>query len=276
VTAASKEKVLDALGGAASNLRTELGESLATVQKLDVPLSEATTSSLGALQAFSLGNKAYAEKGIAPALDYNQRAVQLDPNFAMGYRALGAEYNTLGEPKRASEYYAKAYELRDHASEREKLAITADYYEGVTGEVEKAARAYQEWIESYPRDKVAHINLGSLYMGGGSLRRRRRSTAKPCNLLQIMSARTKALRSACSPYSDSMKRGRPSSRRRGESWMTSPRTTFSTVWLLSCRIPLGWRNSNSGSRASRNMRTLDWCWHPIQRRMSAIWGRRGS
>jgi eukaryotic-like serine/threonine-protein kinase len=80
---------------------------------------------------------------------------------------LGAEYNTLGEPKRASEYYAKAYELRDHASEREKLAITADYYEGVTGEVEKAARAYQEWIESYPRDKVAHINLGSLYMGGG-------------------------------------------------------------------------------------------------------------
>src|SRR5271163_2951117 len=97
VTAASKEKVLDTLGGAATKLRGELGESLATVQKLDVPLSEATTSSLEALQAFSLGRKAANEKGYAAALPYAQRAIQLDPNFAMGYAAVGTDYFSLGE-----------------------------------------------------------------------------------------------------------------------------------------------------------------------------------
>jgi serine/threonine protein kinase len=152
VTAASKEKVLDTLGGAASKLRGELGESLATVQKLDVPLSEATTSSLEALQAFSLGRKAANEKGYAAALPYAQRAIQLDPNFAMGYRSVGLTYSSLGETGRASQYFTKAFELREHASEREKLNIAADYYHHVTGELDKAVQTYQEMIESYPRD----------------------------------------------------------------------------------------------------------------------------
>ena len=104
VTAASKEKVLDTLGHAATKLRGELGESLATVQKLDVPLEQATTSSLEALQAYSLGRKASNEKGPAAALPYHQRAIQLDPNFAMGYAAVGADYCNLGETGRASEY----------------------------------------------------------------------------------------------------------------------------------------------------------------------------
>jgi tetratricopeptide (TPR) repeat protein len=95
VTAASKEKVLDALGEAASKLRGELGESLATVQKFDVPLAEATTSSLEALKAYSLGRKAANEKGYAAALPYHQRAIELDPNFAMGY-AVGNDYASLG------------------------------------------------------------------------------------------------------------------------------------------------------------------------------------
>ena len=99
VTAASKEKVLDALGEAASKLRGELGESLATLQKFDVPLEHATTSSLEALQAYSLGWKAYPEKGTAAALLYHQRAVELDPNFAMGYWAVGGDYIALGEPR---------------------------------------------------------------------------------------------------------------------------------------------------------------------------------
>ena len=128
VTAASKEKVLDALGEAASKLRGELGESLATVQKFDVPLEQATTSSLEALKAYSLGEKANNEKGAAAALPYDQRAIQLDPNFAMGYAAVGGDYFTLGELGRASEYFTKAFQLREHASEREKLEITADYY----------------------------------------------------------------------------------------------------------------------------------------------------
>ena len=102
VTAASKEKVLAALGDAASKLRGELGESLATVQKFDVPLALATTSSLEALKAYSLGKKTEQEKGPAASLPHYQRAIELDPNFAMGYRALGNEYAGLGQLARAN------------------------------------------------------------------------------------------------------------------------------------------------------------------------------
>ena len=97
VTAEAKEKVLDALGEAASKLRRELGESLATVQKFDVPLEQATTTSLEALKAYSLGTKVAREKDIAAALPYDQRAIQLDPNFAMGYLAVGNDYSSLTE-----------------------------------------------------------------------------------------------------------------------------------------------------------------------------------
>ena len=128
VTAASKEKVLDALGEAASKLRGELGESLATVQKFDVPLAQATTSSLEALKAYSLGYKAFYEKGPAAALPYYQRAIELDPNFAKGYITVGSVYLTLGQIERGREYISKAFQLREHASEREKLEIVADYY----------------------------------------------------------------------------------------------------------------------------------------------------
>jgi len=163
VTAASKEKVLDTLGEAASKLRGELGESLATVQKFDVPLEQATTSSLEALKVYSLGEKADDEKGEAAALPYFQRAIELDPNFASGYNAVGNDYASLGEIGRASEYYTKAFQLREHASEREKLTITAAYYSNVTGELDKAAQTYQDEIEIYPRDYRAHVDLGGVY-----------------------------------------------------------------------------------------------------------------
>jgi eukaryotic-like serine/threonine-protein kinase len=167
VTAASKEKVLDTLGEAASKLRGELGESLATVQKLDVPLQEATTTSLEALKAYSLGQKAGTDKGAVAALPYNQRALELDPNFAAGYMAVGTDYSSLGEEGRASEYFTKAFQLREHASEREKLSISANYYSNVTGELDKAGQAFQEVIESYPRSAGAYVNLGVVYSGLG-------------------------------------------------------------------------------------------------------------
>ena len=175
VTAASKEKVLDALGEAASKLRGELGESLATVQKFDVPLSEATTSSLEALKAYTLGENAHREKGISAALPYHQRAVELDPNFAMGYEEMGKDYSTLGEVGRASEYFTKAFQLREHASEREKLDITAGYYANVTGELNKAVQTYQEEIEAYPRDYRAHLDLGNQYLSLGQYEKARDS-----------------------------------------------------------------------------------------------------
>jgi tetratricopeptide (TPR) repeat protein len=167
VTAASKEKVLDTLGKAASKLREELGESLATVQKFDVPLAAETTSSLEALKAYSLGGKAGREKGPTAALPHLQRAIQLDPNFAMGYSGVGVNYFNLGELGRASEYFTKAFQLREHASEREKLAIAATYYQTVTGELDKAAQTYQEQIESYPRQHVAYGNLGTVFAAQG-------------------------------------------------------------------------------------------------------------
>ncbi len=142
VTAGSKEKVLDTLGQAATKLRTELGESLATVQKFDVPLAQATTPSLEALKAFSLGYKAYDEKGAAAALPYFQRAIELDPNFAVAYDGAGDLYGALTQLGRAAEYYSKAFQLRDRVSEREKLVVAANYYRNVTGELDKAAQIF--------------------------------------------------------------------------------------------------------------------------------------
>ena len=160
MTAASKEKVLDTLGEETSKLRGELGESLATVQKFDIPLEQATTSSLEALQAYSLGIKTRDEKSSAAALPYFLRAIQLDPNFALGYWAVGFDYFDLGQSQRASEYTTKAFQLRERSSEREKLNIAAEYYRVVTGELDKAVPAYQQAIESYPRDSRAYGNWG--------------------------------------------------------------------------------------------------------------------
>ena len=182
VTAASKEKVLDALGEAASKLRGELGESLATVQKFDVPLVEATTSSLEALKAFTMARKAVNEKGAAAALPYAQRAIELDPNFAMGYEVVGNDYASLGELGRASDYFAKAFQLREHASEREKLSIAANYYQNATGELDKAAQTYQEEIESYPRYFAAYGNLGNVYGAQGQYEKAVEVTKKSVRL----------------------------------------------------------------------------------------------
>jgi DNA-binding winged helix-turn-helix (wHTH) protein/tetratricopeptide (TPR) repeat protein len=160
---ASKDKVLDALGAAASKLRRELGESLASVQKFDVPLVRATTPSLEALKGYSLASKTFDEKGPPDALPYYQRVVQLDPDFAAGYRGLGLVYSALSQTDRASYYYTRAYQLQDRVSEWEKLAVTADYYLNVTGELDKAAEAYERWIELYPRNIGPISTLGIVY-----------------------------------------------------------------------------------------------------------------
>jgi tetratricopeptide (TPR) repeat protein/predicted Ser/Thr protein kinase len=166
-TARAKEKVVNALGDAAAKLRGELGESLATVQKFDVPLSQATTSSLEALKAFSLGVGASLRKSTTQSIAYYQRAIQLDPNFAAAYRGLANDYASLAETSRASQYLGKAFELRARASEREKLAIAADYYRFVSGELYKAGLTYQEWVESYPREDAAYNSLGIVYSSLG-------------------------------------------------------------------------------------------------------------
>ena len=168
VTAPAKEKVLPALSGAARNLRHDLGESLATVQKFDTPLEQATTSSLEALKEYSLQIRAMREKGSAAALPHGLRAVELDPHFALAYWAIGGNYTDMGEVGHARDYFGKAFEFRDRASEREKLLIAGYYYLDVTGELDKAAQIYQEWIESYPRDYIAYGSLGLAQLELGS------------------------------------------------------------------------------------------------------------
>ena len=162
VTADGKEQVLEAMGKATTLLRSKLGESLVSVQKYDVPLADATTSSLQALKYLSLGRKANAQDSAA-GLEYFEKAIELDPNFAMGYHDIGAMYFSRAELERARAYYTKAFELRDHASEREKLQITAIYYENVTGELEKAVKARKEQVQSFPRLYEAYEGLAIEY-----------------------------------------------------------------------------------------------------------------
>lgn len=157
-----KNHVLDALAKAGSDIRGKLGESLSTVQKFDTPLQQASTSSLEALQAFSLGRKMTGANDFAGAIAPLQRAIKLDPNFAMAYAALGTSYNDISEPGKAAEYGKKAYELRDRASEREKLYIDSHYHNFVTGDLEKAAQSYETWKQSYPREEITYTNLGAI------------------------------------------------------------------------------------------------------------------
>jgi eukaryotic-like serine/threonine-protein kinase len=158
-TASGKENVLNSLGQEAAKLREEMGESLASVQRFDTPLEQATTSSLEALKAYSVATKTEREQGSAAALPFYQRAIDLDPSFAAGYAALGLTYINLGQTARAREYVTKAFAWPERTSERERLHITALYYDQVTGELGKAGQTYQEWIENYPRDLGPYSNL---------------------------------------------------------------------------------------------------------------------
>jgi eukaryotic-like serine/threonine-protein kinase len=160
--AAGKQDVLKALGKAASSLRARLGESLASIQKFDVPV-EATTTSLEALKAFSMGITTFRTKGDAASIPFYQRAIELDPNFAAAYGALGVAYINLGQASLATVNIEKAYALRDKVSEREKYRITSLYYSQVTGELEQASQVFELWAKSYPLDSVPPGNLGDLH-----------------------------------------------------------------------------------------------------------------
>ncbi|MGA7623728.1 MAG: protein kinase [Candidatus Acidiferrales bacterium] len=160
--AATKPDVLKALSKAAASLRGKLGESLTSVQKFDVPV-EATTPSLEALKAYSMGITTSRTKGDAAAIPFLKRALELDPNFAMAYAALGVNYSNLGQASLAAENIKKAYALRDRISEHEKYRIESLYYDIVLGDEEQAIQVYELWAKSYPQDMVPPGNLGVIY-----------------------------------------------------------------------------------------------------------------
>ncbi len=159
----SKEEVLSALGSAVSKLRSTLGESLASVQKFDVPIEQVTTKSLDALKAFALGNAEFDRGRAMDSLPFYRRAIELDPNFAWVYARMGTVYANSGELEPAKEYTRKAYELRDRVSERERLYITEHYYENVTGELDKTIETLELYDRTYPSDSIPGNNLAISY-----------------------------------------------------------------------------------------------------------------
>jgi len=160
--AANKEDVLNSIHKAGSSLRRKLGESIVSVQKFDKPLSEATTSSLEALKALSLGDAKHQIGEELGALPFYQHAVKLDPNFAMAYARLGAVYNNLGQSEVSEQNRQRAFELRDRASEHEKLYIMSHYYAD-SGQLDKGITALELYKQTYPRDATPYTNLSNIY-----------------------------------------------------------------------------------------------------------------
>ena len=163
---ARKEDVLKTLGGMAAQVRTRLGESLATVESHNVPLELATTPSLEALKAYSTAMRLNMISGYAGATPHFKRAVELDPQFALAWAHLGLKYSEMGETLLANESTARAYQLRDRASDRERFFITALYERQVTGNLEKEQQTLQLWSQTYPRDPFPHSLLSGFAMQG--------------------------------------------------------------------------------------------------------------
>jgi len=161
--AGDKDSVLKALDAAVVDLRPKLGESLSSVSQFAKPLAQGTTASLEALRAFSVGARTASTKGWTAALPFYERAVELDPDFALAYTYLSISYGNLHQTERAMECARKAYELRDRMGDRERLAIEAQYYVNTTGELDKAAQTYLSWQQAYPKDLMAVGNLGFIY-----------------------------------------------------------------------------------------------------------------
>jgi eukaryotic-like serine/threonine-protein kinase len=162
--ASDKNHVVDALGKTASEIRNKLGESLNTVKKFDTPLEQASTSSLEALRAFSLGHKLLATSGDAEAIPFYKRAIELDPNFALAYAWMGVASTDIGQPGVAANYTRKAYELRDRASEPERYFILTVYQKEVIGNIRSAEQTCELWLQAYPRSEMPRIYLsGAIY-----------------------------------------------------------------------------------------------------------------
>jgi serine/threonine protein kinase/tetratricopeptide (TPR) repeat protein len=163
-TAGVKEQVLKVLTDAAVKLREGMGESLSTVEKNDVPLEQATTSSLEALQAYSMGRKTFVqERDYAKSVLYFKTAIRLDPKFAAAHRALGNAYFNLGQLANAKENIRRAYVLSDHVSQRERLAIESAYFGMVTGDRKKRLQTLELQIAANSRDSISLYNLGLVY-----------------------------------------------------------------------------------------------------------------
>ncbi|WP_433969090.1 protein kinase domain-containing protein [Tunturiibacter gelidiferens] len=251
-TAAGKRDVLKTLGKTTGKLRTKLGESMATVEKFDVPV-EATTPSLEALKAYSEGNRVARRTGDADGIPFFKRAIELDPNFAMAYAALGASYFNLNQRDLAAENATRAYELRDRVSERERYRISTTYYHAVTGELEKAIEEYVLWSRSYPRDGTPPLNLGVIYQQLGQYDKAVVETQEALRL----ASRTTVYGNLAFEYialdrlDDAEKILREA---RGRVLTDSTFGGISISWPFGKVTVRGWSNSSPGRRGEREMK----------------------
>jgi eukaryotic-like serine/threonine-protein kinase len=161
--AENRDAVLKSLGQAGSDLRQKLGESISSVQKFNKPLSQVTTSSLEALEAYSQATRVQYSSDSDAAFPYLTRAVQLDPNFARAYASIGTYYSTHNQATLSIANHKKAFELRNLVTDRERFYIEGTYYMNVTGQIDKAEDAYKQWAQAYPNDDVPLGNLGVIY-----------------------------------------------------------------------------------------------------------------
>ena len=239
VSADKKEQVLGAVGKAASSLRGKLGESLASIQKFDAPIEEATTSSLEALKAFSLG-EAERDKGdeFGP-IPFYKRAVELDPNFAVAYARVGQVYANSGQEELAIENTKQAFERRDRTSELERLYITTHYYDIVTGEIDKSIETYELWRRTYPRDSIPTNNLSVFYGQLGKVQEPWNAPWKPCAWLPTRLSVTRFSAGLTSHWVASQK-ARRSALDRSISNSTAPGT------IEVCTASLFWRVMEPG------------------------------
>src|ERR1035437_6190759 len=176
--ALNKEQVLTKLGQVIPPLRRSLGESLSSIQKFDTPIEQATTKSLAALKAYTSGDEKRAQGKDAESVSSYKMAIELDPDFAIAYARLAAVYLNLQQPALGDEYLHKAFERREHVSEREKFYIQAHYYVDVTGETDKAIETYKLWAEVYPHDWIPCNNLCNEYVRIGQLDRSEEHTSE--------------------------------------------------------------------------------------------------
>jgi tetratricopeptide (TPR) repeat protein len=183
VQAARKEDVLKTLDQASAKLRQKVGESLSTIRKFDTPLEQATTPSLDALKAYSEGRKIGLSGDYAAAIPYMKRAIELDPKFALAYLSLGVMYSNLFEAGASNENIAKAFELRDRASERERFQIESNYHTYVTANIDKARTTYKRWALAYPQDYIPFVNLAFLEASTGDYEQALKDTQEALRLL---------------------------------------------------------------------------------------------
>jgi eukaryotic-like serine/threonine-protein kinase len=244
--ASDKNHVLDALGKVAAQLRSQLGESLASVQKYDAPAENVTTPSLEALKAYSLGYQAMVVKSDPPAaVSLFQRAISLDPNFAMAYARLGICYSNLNETTRAADNTRKAYHLQERVSEREKLYIASHYEEVVTGDLEAARKTHELWAQTYPRDNVPPHNLGIIYAYLGDYDKSLAASREVLKLNPGSGSAYVTLVGSCTSTAWMMPKRLP--RRRKPTILTLPRCTSNSTCLISFNMMLrGWRRRQLG------------------------------